>query len=258
MDSDKGFLTPTDREFLRGEKEYDSKQGRYARRQAIRERIQNSLRDFVLLFEYLDSDEIVRIFGPDNYPVGEWGGVANDPERTTPEEDERRERTPNTPPESLEGEFEDQPSFFATDDDTDQIELKAPEDRPIGIYEGMVDSLALLFKSFYERDVSYPEVHVEQLVESALRRILADRNEELHDFEFSYRTSPLDVEELRERLFSGGKLTYDEFETLQKFGQFVNSEGEPIDISQMVDVQHMAASESLGSTSEEDETTTDE
>lgn len=65
MSDEKGFLTDTDREFLRGEKEYsgeNAKQMRYQRRRAIRDRTRGAFRDFSLLFETLDEKERNKIF----------------------------------------------------------------------------------------------------------------------------------------------------------------------------------------------------
>lgn len=65
MSDGKGFLTQTDREFLRGEKEYtgdNAKQMRYQRRRAIRERTRAAFQDFSLLFETLDKSERDKIF----------------------------------------------------------------------------------------------------------------------------------------------------------------------------------------------------
>lgn len=62
MSWQKGFLTATDRKFLRGEKEYNSKQGRYDRRRAIRERTRQAFRDFTLLYEELNQDERRKVF----------------------------------------------------------------------------------------------------------------------------------------------------------------------------------------------------
>lgn len=59
----KGMLTKTDREFLLGEKVYESKQGRYDRRQSIRERAYGSILDFELLYNQLDDEEFEKIFG---------------------------------------------------------------------------------------------------------------------------------------------------------------------------------------------------
>lgn len=57
-----GFLTATDREFLRDEKKYESKQGRYERRQSIRERTRQAFDDFSLLYTELSEDERKKIF----------------------------------------------------------------------------------------------------------------------------------------------------------------------------------------------------
>jgi len=60
--AENGFLTNTDRAFLRGEKEYETKQGRYDRRRAIAERARQAFHDFALLYEELDQHERDRIF----------------------------------------------------------------------------------------------------------------------------------------------------------------------------------------------------
>jgi hypothetical protein len=65
MSDETGFLTDVDKEFLRGEKEYDSKQGRYGRRQAIRERTREAFHDFALLYDELTPRERDRVFDPD-------------------------------------------------------------------------------------------------------------------------------------------------------------------------------------------------
>lgn len=69
MTAHKGFLTDADKEFLRGEKEYSGEnaaQMRYQRRQAIRERTRNACRDFSLLLDELEPEEVAKIF-----PFGE-------------------------------------------------------------------------------------------------------------------------------------------------------------------------------------------
>jgi Fe-S oxidoreductase len=45
----RGILTDTDREYLRGKKEYDSRQGEHQRRNEIRDRVRRALLDFSLL-----------------------------------------------------------------------------------------------------------------------------------------------------------------------------------------------------------------
>lgn len=64
MTDENGFLTAVDKEYLRGEKEYESKQGRYDRRRAIRERTREAFHDFQLLRETLDPEERDKIFDP--------------------------------------------------------------------------------------------------------------------------------------------------------------------------------------------------
>jgi len=68
MTDHKGFLTDTDEEFLRGEKEYtgeNASQIRYQRRSAIRERARAALADFAFLCDELDADERAKIFPDD-------------------------------------------------------------------------------------------------------------------------------------------------------------------------------------------------
>jgi hypothetical protein len=62
MADQKGFLTASDRAFLRGEKKYNSKQGRYDRRRSIQERTQQAFRDFTLLYTKLEERERRKIF----------------------------------------------------------------------------------------------------------------------------------------------------------------------------------------------------
>lgn len=64
MSDENGFLTDVDKAFLRGEKEYDSKQGRYGRRRAIRERARQAFYDFQFLRNTLDEAELNKVFDP--------------------------------------------------------------------------------------------------------------------------------------------------------------------------------------------------
>jgi hypothetical protein len=67
-DRPRGVLSNTDREYLCGLREYSHDQSELNRRQAIRERTINSLRDFHLLWLLLDDTEwekIVEAFDPD-------------------------------------------------------------------------------------------------------------------------------------------------------------------------------------------------
>jgi hypothetical protein len=257
-DRPRGILSPADRKYLLAsdeEREADySRSARAQRKSAIHDRTTHALMDFVLLFDHLDDEELLRLFGPENYSVDEWSGAEGYPERTTPEGDERRDRTPNPPPEGLEDEFADRPELSDVDPETGQIQLKPPEERLIGIYEGMIDVLALFFKSFYERgNAEYPQVQVEQLIEASLRRVLADRGESLYDFRFEYSTSPLDIEQLTQRFYDGEKLTYDEFETLRREGNIVDSEGRPIDPADTASVR-FGLTDFMDETDETDET----
>ena len=74
MSDERGFLTATDRAFLRGEKEYEAKQSRYQRREAIAGRARAAFEDFALLYEVFDEHERNRVFdvepehGPEPLP----------------------------------------------------------------------------------------------------------------------------------------------------------------------------------------------
>lgn len=61
-DRPRGILSPTDREYLCGRKEYAQPQTDANRRQEIRERIKNGLKDFVYLWAFLESDERQKVF----------------------------------------------------------------------------------------------------------------------------------------------------------------------------------------------------
>lgn len=61
-DRPRGILSPTDREYLCGLKEYEHAQSEANRRQDIRKRVQNGLEDFVLLWLLLDRNEMELIF----------------------------------------------------------------------------------------------------------------------------------------------------------------------------------------------------
>lgn len=62
MSDETGFLTSTDRAFLRGEKEYEAKQSRYQRREAIAGRARAAFEDFALMLDVMDGNERNRIF----------------------------------------------------------------------------------------------------------------------------------------------------------------------------------------------------
>jgi hypothetical protein len=55
---DRGILTPTDREFLRGEKKYPDKQTTAHRRADIRQRLHNSILDISLILDELPEDDL--------------------------------------------------------------------------------------------------------------------------------------------------------------------------------------------------------
>ncbi|WP_254831417.1 hypothetical protein [Haloglomus salinum] len=61
-DRPRGILSPTDRDYLCGLKEYAQPQTDANRRQDIRERVINGLKDFVLLSLFLDPDERAKVF----------------------------------------------------------------------------------------------------------------------------------------------------------------------------------------------------
>lgn len=63
---DRGILSPTDRKFVKGEKEYNHRQTASDRRKEIRERLYNSLLDLSLIFNHMDEDEVARVFSPDD------------------------------------------------------------------------------------------------------------------------------------------------------------------------------------------------
>jgi len=61
-DRPRGILSPTDRDYLCGLKEYAQPQTDANRRQDIRERVENGLRDFALLWMFLERDEREKVF----------------------------------------------------------------------------------------------------------------------------------------------------------------------------------------------------
>jgi len=61
-DRPRGILSPTDREYLCGLKEYAQPQTDANRRQAIRERVGNGLKDFLLLGQLLEPTEREKVF----------------------------------------------------------------------------------------------------------------------------------------------------------------------------------------------------
>lgn len=61
-DRPRGILSPTDREYLCGLKEYAQPQTDANRRQDIRERVKNGLKDFALLWLFLDREEREKLF----------------------------------------------------------------------------------------------------------------------------------------------------------------------------------------------------
>jgi len=61
-DRPRGILSKTDREYLCGLKEYAQPQTDANRRQDIRERVENGLKDFALLWMLLEQDEREKVF----------------------------------------------------------------------------------------------------------------------------------------------------------------------------------------------------
>jgi hypothetical protein len=61
-DRPRGILSPTDRDYLCGLKEYAQPQTDANRRQDIRERVENGLKDFALLWMLLEPDERKKVF----------------------------------------------------------------------------------------------------------------------------------------------------------------------------------------------------
>jgi hypothetical protein len=61
-DRARGILSPTDRDYLCGHKEYAQPQTDANRRQDIRERVENGLKDFALLWLLLGRDEREKVF----------------------------------------------------------------------------------------------------------------------------------------------------------------------------------------------------
>jgi hypothetical protein len=80
-EGERGFLTERDKEFLRGEREYSGdhkRQMTYQVRRAIRERTQEACRDFTLLLETLDPDEVATIFAAgSDAPDGVYKGMGD-------------------------------------------------------------------------------------------------------------------------------------------------------------------------------------
>lgn len=89
-DRNRGFLTSTDREFLRGEKVYEHRQSTYDRRQTIRDRTRDALLDFAVLYEHLSDDQREKILQPRPDPrrPKELGGG-----KWTEEQQEAKRRT---------------------------------------------------------------------------------------------------------------------------------------------------------------------
>lgn len=72
----RGILSETDREWIKGKKQYDSRQGANKRRREVHERIRNAIYDLELLLEYPEKIENNRIY------IGE--GVETPADRATP------------------------------------------------------------------------------------------------------------------------------------------------------------------------------
>ncbi|OIB58041.1 hypothetical protein [Natrialba sp. SSL1] len=59
---DRGVLTPDDRKFLKGEKEYQSEQSERDARYRIRSRIKDAILDFSILLHHLDRNDREQVF----------------------------------------------------------------------------------------------------------------------------------------------------------------------------------------------------
>jgi hypothetical protein len=60
----RGILSTVDREWLRGEKEYDHRQQTYDRRKKIRDRVRNSIMDYPVLMSEWGYDELEHAVDP--------------------------------------------------------------------------------------------------------------------------------------------------------------------------------------------------
>lgn len=86
---ERGILTLEDREFLRGEREHISQGSKYNTRRRIRQRIEDAILDFSVLFEELDDREREQIFGPRErfVPSREFEDMTTiQPEESVPDE----------------------------------------------------------------------------------------------------------------------------------------------------------------------------
>jgi len=61
IDRPRGIFTPTDREVLVGDKEYESEQGLRNARYRLREHVRESLLDIFLMSSYFEQDELVQV-----------------------------------------------------------------------------------------------------------------------------------------------------------------------------------------------------
>jgi hypothetical protein len=67
---DRGILTPDDREFLQGEKEYSSEQSERDARYRIRQRVKNAILDFNILLHHFEEKDRSQVF-TSNFPSKE-------------------------------------------------------------------------------------------------------------------------------------------------------------------------------------------
>lgn len=58
----RGILSKTDRDYLAGGKDYKHEQSELNRKQEIRQRIENSLKDFTIIVNYIDAEQKEKIF----------------------------------------------------------------------------------------------------------------------------------------------------------------------------------------------------
>lgn len=66
---DRGILSPADRKYLQGGREYDSEGTEYNTKRRIRKRVREGILDFTLLFNELEHEEREKIFGSNLTPL---------------------------------------------------------------------------------------------------------------------------------------------------------------------------------------------
>jgi len=76
----RGILTSTDKDFVRGAKQYESRQSRYKRRSGIRERVCNAISDFPIIWTEMSLDEREKVYGKLDLPTSDLGRAVADPD----------------------------------------------------------------------------------------------------------------------------------------------------------------------------------